>query len=417
MLKIRLGYITYSLAFFVGISSALGLFFPGTYSREQLFYAAQGIGQDAINLILVVPILVACTFYALRGSRRALLWLGGPILYSLYSYILYAFTLHFNQLFLLYCTTLGLSFFAFIHWFFVAQTQVTQIKISQWTFLKSAAMLQIVIVLFFALLWLSEIIPALIRAQVPQSITTNGLVTNPVFALNLSIVLPALIISAFHLLKKQTLGIVLTPALLGFAFLMSAAIASMVLSTKLFGLKSDFSVAAVMITLSILCAYIMQKFVSSITTFPKTILLIGIPGSGKSTFAKQRYTADDFDIHSTDSIRGELFGDENTQGDWQKIEGVLKLRVAASLEKQKTPIIDATHAQKEHRTKAIAWLNRLGAEVHGLYVATPVEVCHSRNNSRTRVVPEYVINGMHDALAKNPPSKEDGFEAIEMVTP
>ena len=50
-------------------------------------------------------------------------------------------------------------------------------------------------------------------------------------------------------------------------------------------------------------------------TRPKLIILCGIPGSGKSTYAKT-YTERNYNtIHlSSDEIRKELYGDENIQG-------------------------------------------------------------------------------------------------------
>ena len=52
--------------------------------------------------------------------------------------------------------------------------------------------------------------------------------------------------------------------------------------------------------------------------------LIGLPGSGKSTFARQWVEYDpNCIIISTDTIRAELFGDETIQGDWNLIEQVV----------------------------------------------------------------------------------------------
>jgi predicted kinase len=147
----------------------------------------------------------------------------------------------------------------------------------------------------------------------------------------------------------------------------------------------------------------------------RAIVLIGIPGSGKSTYSRDRFSGSEFEIHSTDAIRGELFGDENMQGDWSQIERLLKKRVAQTLRGRKIPIIDATHARKVHRVRAVGWLHSMGARVHGVYVATPLTVCQERNARRSRVVPEAVIDGMFRSLLEEPPSREDGFDSLETV--
>lgn len=147
----------------------------------------------------------------------------------------------------------------------------------------------------------------------------------------------------------------------------------------------------------------------------RVVLLVGIPGSGKSTLAKELFHENVFQIHSTDTIRELLYGDEATQGDWSQIEIVLKAKVALSLLLNRIPIIDATHAHKSHRTHAIAWLRSLGvSNVSALYVSIPLSTCIERNQKRRRVVPVEVLQRMHASLAEFPPSLQDGFDTVDV---
>src|SRR5262245_461030 len=99
-------------AFLMAVSSAAGICWPDVYARETPSWAAQGIGQDLVNLFIVAPALLACAYVAGRGSIRAwLVWLG-LLFYVTYSYLLYAVFVHFNSLFLVYVAVLGLSFWA-----------------------------------------------------------------------------------------------------------------------------------------------------------------------------------------------------------------------------------------------------------------------------------------------------------------
>jgi predicted kinase len=148
----------------------------------------------------------------------------------------------------------------------------------------------------------------------------------------------------------------------------------------------------------------------------RVVLLIGVPGSGKSTVARNRYPRPEFDIHSTDGIREELFGDEATQGPWSQIELVLRWRILKSVCARRVAVVDATHAQRIHRTVAVEWLRSIGVEqVHALHVATPLAICRERNRGRSRVVPDRVISAMHQALEASPPGVEDGFDVVEVV--
>ena len=99
------------VAALVATAALGGIFLPATYRREAPSWAAQGIGQDWVNLLLVAPAIAVLSVVVARGSRSARLLLGGALLYVVYSFLLYAFAVHFNPLFLVYCAALGLGFY------------------------------------------------------------------------------------------------------------------------------------------------------------------------------------------------------------------------------------------------------------------------------------------------------------------
>jgi hypothetical protein len=101
-------------AFLMAIASVAGVSLPGTYAHETPSWSAQGVGQDIVNLLVVWPALLVSTYFVAKGSVRALLvWLG-LLVYIVYSYVLYAFFVHFNRLFLVYTAVLGLAFWALV---------------------------------------------------------------------------------------------------------------------------------------------------------------------------------------------------------------------------------------------------------------------------------------------------------------
>jgi hypothetical protein len=53
--------------------------------------------------------------------------------------------------------------------------------------------------------WLAEVVPALLSGSVPKSIADSGLIANPVHTLDLSIVLPAFMITAVSLYLRRQL--------------------------------------------------------------------------------------------------------------------------------------------------------------------------------------------------------------------
>lgn len=91
-----------------------------------------------------------------------------------------------------------------------------------------------VLALLFYFLWLSEDIPAIVTGKIPQSVTENGLLTNPVHVLDLGLYLPAMIITSILLWRRKLLGYLLAIPLLVFSILTGTGILAIffVMSSK-----------------------------------------------------------------------------------------------------------------------------------------------------------------------------------------
>ncbi len=94
--------------------TGLQLFWPGIYWRETQFGAAGAQASDLIDLSLILPVLIVSTVLAVRGSLSALLVWAGTLGYLTYNFLIYAFEVRFNAMFLAYCAVLGLSFYGLI---------------------------------------------------------------------------------------------------------------------------------------------------------------------------------------------------------------------------------------------------------------------------------------------------------------
>lgn len=71
----------------------------------------------------------------------------------------------------------------------------------------------------FALLWLSEDVPALLAGTTPGSVAQMGVPTNPVHILDLAFFLPAAIVTAVMLLRNVPLGYTVLPGFFVFLVL------------------------------------------------------------------------------------------------------------------------------------------------------------------------------------------------------
>jgi len=227
----RAGFVVAAL---VAITALGGILVPATYAQETTYWGIQGLGQDWVDLVLVVPVLVATAAFALRGSRIAALLLGGAVLYAAYSYAIYAFAMHLNWLFLLYCATLGISVFALVD--LVARFDAVPRGDLP---VRAAAGMLFAIAGVFGLLWLGQAVPAMLRNAPPAEVVKAGLATNPVYVLDLSLVLPALVVIGVSLLRGERFGFVVAPIALGFSVLMAIAIGGMVVAMGMRGFAID----------------------------------------------------------------------------------------------------------------------------------------------------------------------------------
>ena len=75
---------------------------------------------------------------------------------------------------------------------------------------------------------------------------------------------------------------------------------------------------------------------------------------------------------------------------------------------------DATLAKPKHRKRLVKIARKVGKPIEALVMKTKLDVCITRNASRTpdRKVPEHVLRKMHLNLCVEPVSRDEGFAAI-----
>jgi hypothetical protein len=194
---------------------------------ETTNWATQARGQDIGNVLAVVTLLLSAQRYRNGSQRAGLVWLG-TLLYLVYAYVVYAMAVHFNQLFLVYVAALGLSSYAAM--FALSRLRVVDGAFPAYGARRLAGYTSIGIGVLFGVLWLSELIPATLSGQVPQSVTDAGLWVNPIHVIDLAVLLPALVIAGVLTLRGQSTGEFWVGPLLVFSVLMGTSIvAAMIL--------------------------------------------------------------------------------------------------------------------------------------------------------------------------------------------
>jgi predicted kinase len=143
---------------------------------------------------------------------------------------------------------------------------------------------------------------------------------------------------------------------------------------------------------------------------PRIILAVGLPGSGKSTYFAN------LGAHaiSSDAIRLQLADDESDQTIHARVFATARylLRQRIALQRPIT-YVDATNLTRRDRRPFIKLAQKHGCDIEALFFDIPLEVCRARNSSRSRLVPDQVLDRMAAKLA--PPSIEEGFSRIQVV--
>lgn len=164
-------------------------------------------------------------------------------------------------------------------------------------------------------------------------------------------------------------------------------------------------------------------------------VLIGLPGSGKSTWAKNYcHSHKNCLIVSSDFVRQQLFGDEAKQYDENFLKRKYKrtycemtesekrhigntavfsrvdARTRKLLKEGKDVIYDATSISEKSREKIIKSFSDAADKFVAVYFDTPLETCLRQNQKRKRHVPESVIRSMASRITK--PAVTEKFDDV-----
>ena len=151
---------------------------------------------------------------------------------------------------------------------------------------------------------------------------------------------------------------------------------------------------------------------------PTLYILIGVPGSGKSTYAEELYQKSERGIAlvSSDCIRKSLYGNESCQDNPKKVFTLAHKIIVDQLEHGFDVIFDATNIYANNRKDLIlkvCFEIRKPVRFVAIYFDTPIDECIKRQDYRNRKVPQKVIEKMARQIDK--PTFEEGFDIIRTI--
>jgi predicted kinase len=140
---------------------------------------------------------------------------------------------------------------------------------------------------------------------------------------------------------------------------------------------------------------------------PRLVVLVGLPGSGKSSWAKRQNVA----IISSDNVRFLLGDDENDQTIHADVFATARYILRRRLQlRRPLTILDATNLSRRERRPYIKTAQLYDCQVEAMFFDTPVEICKARNRGRERVVPDDIIDVMAGRLRT--PTIDEGFDVV-----
>jgi predicted kinase len=145
-------------------------------------------------------------------------------------------------------------------------------------------------------------------------------------------------------------------------------------------------------------------------------VLSGLPGAGKTTWARENVARLQAVVVCSDDVRRDLQADGRDPSDDDFVFAEVERRARHLLQADRSVILDATHCQRRYRT----YISRLvsGIEVHrvAVWFDVPLETCLCRNAGRTslrfgdRRRPDDFVRGLADEF--EPPSDDEFDEVI-----
>ena len=147
----------------------------------------------------------------------------------------------------------------------------------------------------------------------------------------------------------------------------------------------------------------------------KNVLIVtsGLPASGKSTYSQWLVESGVFCGVCPDKIRGELYGDENIQGDGKQVFAIAHARIKDLGKDGNNVVFDATNINAKRRKELVKEMRPYFDIIICKWFSTPIDICVQRNMARERQVPQEVIKRMW--LNFDKPTLNEGFDYVEEI--
>lgn len=184
------------------VASAAGLALPGLY-RDVPFWAQQARGTDVATLALAVPCLAVGLWLDHRRCAPGRPLVTAILLYLVYNYAIFSFSIAMNPLTPIYIAVLGLAVYALGLSLITSDPEGPDSGIPNPRRAGLAAGTLGAVAGLFGLMWLGQVAGATLSGELPADLVRANLPTNPVYALDLGVFLPLCLVAAVGLVRGR----------------------------------------------------------------------------------------------------------------------------------------------------------------------------------------------------------------------
>ena len=180
-------------------------------------WVQQARGTDLATLFLAVPVLAIGLWTAGRGSTSGRLAVVAGLMYLVYNYAIFAFSVAMNPLTAVHIAIFGLSLWCLV---LAGRAAVDGAEgVTERLNRRTAGGLLIGVAAMFGLLWLGQIATASMSGVLPVDLVKAGISTNPVYALDLAFFLPLCALAGIGLLRRNEAAAFALPMLIWVALM------------------------------------------------------------------------------------------------------------------------------------------------------------------------------------------------------
>lgn len=208
------------------VSSLLGLFRPNHYTDPPVLLARTQV-EDVMILVVAVPALAIGVWYASQGSMRGrVVWLGA-LAYMTYLWLSRAGLLAFNDFFLGYVALFSLSLFTLIGGVVTTNPEPIDSRLDGRLSRPVYDGVLILTSIGLSLLWLSDIVPAILAGTTPLGIQEFGPKGALTYVFDLGLLVPSYVLGAYLLWTRHRWGYATTGILLIVAALFAPTLSAL----------------------------------------------------------------------------------------------------------------------------------------------------------------------------------------------